>query len=262
MVDNRYATALVIGSVLSLLATVYLSVAVGTQHWYQYSSPALKREAINVSKLRDEFVDGDFDEKTYSDTMFSLNGTLGLWWRCIQVPLPSQSHWFKEPGMTSCWWYHICAAFTNFTNFKTDMPDCIIGKCDWSDCILYLLKCESKFLLIHWNTADVKHNMLIWKQCECQCYFERIIYNLASHPVDWWCWWLMSSQLTLCPLFLTIDPKLGTQCVSFTLPQQFSPKYRNSGNNSEEDLLRTCESTLVPPMCHEGVFKFHFTPPP
>ncbi|KAM8773588.1 claudin domain-containing protein 1b [Acanthopagrus latus] len=132
MVDNRYATALVIGSVLSLLATVYLSVAVGTQHWYQYSSPALKREAINVSKLRDEFVDGDFDEKTYSDTMFSLNGTLGLWWRCIQVPLPSQSHWFKEP-----------------------------------------------------------------------------------------------------------DPKLGTQCVSFTLPQQFSPKYRNSGNNSEEDLLRT-----------------------
>lgn len=102
MVDNRYATALVIGSVLSLLATVYLSVAVGTQHWYQYSSPALKREAINVSKLRDEFVDGDFDEKTYSDTMFSLNGTLGLWWRCIQVPLPSQSHWFKEPGMTSC----------------------------------------------------------------------------------------------------------------------------------------------------------------
>ncbi|XP_030275880.1 claudin domain-containing protein 1b [Sparus aurata] len=132
MVDNRYATALVIGSVLSLLATVYLSVAVGTQHWYQYSSPDLKREAINVSKLRDEFVDGDFDEKTYSDTMFSLNGTLGLWWRCIQVPLPSQSHWFKEP-----------------------------------------------------------------------------------------------------------DPKLGTQCVSFTLPQQFSPKYRNSGNNSEEDLLRT-----------------------
>ncbi|XP_073334497.1 claudin domain-containing protein 1-like [Pagrus major] len=133
MVDNRYATALVIGSVLSMLATVYLSVAVGTQHWYQYSSPALKREAINVSKLIDEFIDGDFDEKTYSDTMFRLNGTLGLWWRCIQVPQPSQSHWFKEP-----------------------------------------------------------------------------------------------------------DPKMETRCVSFTLPQQFRPKYKNSTPNSEEeDLLRT-----------------------
>ncbi|XP_070832666.1 claudin domain-containing protein 1b [Chaetodon auriga] len=131
MVDNRYATALVIGSVLSLLATVYLSVAVGTQHWYQYSSPAGKREGSNASELREDFVNGEFDEKTYSDTMFRLNGTLGLWWRCILVP--GRSHWFKEP-----------------------------------------------------------------------------------------------------------DPKMETQCVSFTLPQQFSPKYKSPGNqNSDEDLLRT-----------------------
>ncbi|XP_035855942.1 claudin domain-containing protein 1b isoform X2 [Sander lucioperca] len=95
MVDNRYATALVIGSVLSLLATVYLSVAVGTQHWYQYSCPPVKREGSNASELREEFFNGEFDEKTYSETMFRLNGTLGLWWRCILVP--SQSHWFKEP---------------------------------------------------------------------------------------------------------------------------------------------------------------------
>lgn len=99
MVDNRYATALVIGSVLSLLATVYLSVAVGTQHWYQYSSPPGKHGGSNASELREEFINGEFDEKTYSDTMFHLNGTLGLWWRCILVP--GQSHWFKEPGMTS-----------------------------------------------------------------------------------------------------------------------------------------------------------------
>lgn len=103
MVDNRYATALVIGSVLSLLATVYLSVAVGTQHWYQYSSPPVKLEGSNVSELRQEFIHEELNEKTYSDTMFRLNGTLGLWWRCILVP--SQSHWFKEPDpkmVTQC----------------------------------------------------------------------------------------------------------------------------------------------------------------
>ncbi|KAM9314965.1 claudin domain-containing protein 1-like [Pholidichthys leucotaenia] len=92
MVDNRYATALVIGSVLSLLATVYLSVAVGTQHWYQYSSPR-----VNGSKLRGikEFINGDFNESLYHDTMFRMNGTLGLWWRCILAP--NESHWYKEP---------------------------------------------------------------------------------------------------------------------------------------------------------------------
>lgn len=85
MVDNRYATALVIGSVLSLLATVYLSVAVGTQHWYQYNTP-VAHEINNASKLKEEFITGDFNEKTYVEAMFHLNGTLGLWWRCILVP--------------------------------------------------------------------------------------------------------------------------------------------------------------------------------
>ncbi|KAL0970717.1 hypothetical protein UPYG_G00246280 [Umbra pygmaea] len=96
MVDNRYATALVISGVLSLLATVYLSVAVGTQHWYQYTSPPVRGEA-NVSELRslhDEFMDGEFDEKTYSDTLFRLNGTMGLWWRCVLVPAHAQ--WYKD----------------------------------------------------------------------------------------------------------------------------------------------------------------------
>ncbi|KAK0138190.1 Claudin domain-containing protein 1 [Merluccius polli] len=95
MVDNRYATALVIGSVLSLLATVYLSVA----NWYQYRMvPATNSNANsngNTSELVKEFIHGDLDEKAYSDTMFLLNGTLGLWWRCIMVP--SETHWYKEP---------------------------------------------------------------------------------------------------------------------------------------------------------------------
>ncbi|XP_072553692.1 claudin domain-containing protein 1-like isoform X1 [Paramormyrops kingsleyae] len=105
MVDNRYATALVIGSVLSILATVYLSVAVGTQHWYQYRSPPAMGEA-NASELRamqEEFMSSDFDEKTYSDTLFRLNGTMGLWWRCVLVP--THSHWYKEPDpkmVTEC----------------------------------------------------------------------------------------------------------------------------------------------------------------
>ncbi|XP_051940697.1 claudin domain-containing protein 1b [Hippocampus zosterae] len=95
MVDNRYATALVIGSVLSLLATVYLSVAVGTQHWYQYSIPPGAHDGSNASLLSDDSVDGNFDEKAPGEPLYHLNGTMGLWWWCILVP--SQSHWFKEP---------------------------------------------------------------------------------------------------------------------------------------------------------------------
>lgn len=98
MVDNRYATALVIGSVLSLLATVYLSVAVGTQHWYQYNSPPVKHEWGNASQLR-EFINGETEEQTYSGTLYRLNGTLGLWWRCIVVPEDSLLYkWLGETG--------------------------------------------------------------------------------------------------------------------------------------------------------------------
>lgn len=95
MVDNRYATALVIGSVLSLLATVYLSVAMGTQHWYQYHSQPASNDANNgtdLQALRQNFE--DVDESIYSVALFQLNGTLGLWWRCILVP--KDTHWFKE----------------------------------------------------------------------------------------------------------------------------------------------------------------------
>ncbi|KAG9259608.1 claudin domain-containing protein 1 isoform X1, partial [Astyanax mexicanus] len=80
----------------SALAAVYLSVAVGTQHWYQYSSPPVYGEP-NASELRslyEEFTSGEFDEKTYSDSLFRLNGTLGLWWRCLQVP--PDRNWNQE----------------------------------------------------------------------------------------------------------------------------------------------------------------------
>ncbi|XP_064201065.1 claudin domain-containing protein 1-like [Anguilla rostrata] len=101
MVDNRYATAIVIGSVLSLLATVYLSVAVGTQQWYQYCSPRVGGD-WNASELQEEFLKGEFDEKTYSDTLFRLNGTMGLWWRCVQVPTDPHGYKEADPKMTKC----------------------------------------------------------------------------------------------------------------------------------------------------------------
>ncbi|XP_019955828.1 claudin domain-containing protein 1b [Paralichthys olivaceus] len=130
MVDNRYATALVIGSVLSLLATVYLSVAVGTQQWYQYSSPP---EGVNVSVLRAEFINSECDEQIYSKTIFQLNGTLGLWWRCILVP--SQSHWYKlpDPKMET-----LCVSFTlsqqfisKYKNSEEDLLRTYLWRCQF-----------------------------------------------------------------------------------------------------------------------------------
>lgn len=38
------------------------------------------------------------------------------------------------------------------------------------------------------------------------------------------------------------DAKMALECRSFTLPQQFIPKYKEPGNhNSGEDMLRTCK---------------------
>ncbi|XP_051980737.1 claudin domain-containing protein 1-like [Xyrauchen texanus] len=97
MVDNRYATALVIAAVLSVLASVYLSVSVGSPHWYRYTSPPVHAEhnATELRALQEEFLDGEFDEKTASDALFRMNGTLGLWWRCVQTH--PDAHWYKKP---------------------------------------------------------------------------------------------------------------------------------------------------------------------
>ncbi|XP_075073403.1 claudin domain-containing protein 1 [Mixophyes fleayi] len=85
--DNRFATALVIGSVLSLLSVIYLSVAVGTVSWYHYfTSPAL----TNVSgTAANEFQNEQekANEKAYTDALYHCNGSLGLWQQCITVHL-------------------------------------------------------------------------------------------------------------------------------------------------------------------------------
>uniref|UniRef100_A0A1A8Q6T7 Claudin domain containing 1 n=2 Tax=Nothobranchius TaxID=28779 RepID=A0A1A8Q6T7_9TELE len=158
MVDNRHATALVIGSVLSLLATVYLSVAVGTQHWFQYSSPPLK-QAINLSTLKEDFISGDFEEKNYSDTMFRLNGTLGLWWRCIQVP--SWSHWYKEPDPkmeTHCVSFTLPQQFKLKYKYQEDSPEDLLRT--------YLWRCQ--FLLPLVSLALVFLSGLVGV-CACLC---------------------------------------------------------------------------------------------
>ncbi|XP_073540483.1 claudin domain-containing protein 1 [Phyllobates terribilis] len=81
--DNRFATALVIGSVLSLLSVIYLSAAVGTVSWYHYfTSPVLN----NVSEAAaNEFLNEleRANEKAYTDALYHCNGSLGLWQQCI-----------------------------------------------------------------------------------------------------------------------------------------------------------------------------------
>uniref|UniRef100_A0A8C1BK50 Claudin domain containing 1b n=1 Tax=Cyprinus carpio carpio TaxID=630221 RepID=A0A8C1BK50_CYPCA len=143
MVDNRYATALVIGSVLSLLAAVYLSVAMGTQHWYQYQSQPASNDANNGSdlqKLGQVFEGEDVNERNYSDALFWLNGTLGLWWRCILVPQDLQG--FKEPDPIMV---TKCQAFTLAQQWKSKYKS--PGNIDSGEDLLrtYLWKCQ--FLL-------------------------------------------------------------------------------------------------------------------
>lgn len=146
MVDNRYATALVIGSVLSLLASVYLSVAVGTRHWYQYRSLPASNDVKNGSDLhalRGAFVDEDVSEKTYSEALFRLNGTLGLWWRCILVP--QETPWFRhpEPKMVTD-----CQAFTLPQQFETKYK--LPGNSSSEEDLLrtYLWRCRFLFPLV------------------------------------------------------------------------------------------------------------------
>uniref|UniRef100_UPI00398EB7B9 claudin domain-containing protein 1b n=1 Tax=Pristiophorus japonicus TaxID=55135 RepID=UPI00398EB7B9 len=93
MVDNRFATALVIGSVLSLMSAIYIAAAIGTDHWYEYHSPPSLQE-MNGTEL--EFDSEDTDERHYTLALHNHNGSLGLWRRCIRIT--DNSHWFKPPA--------------------------------------------------------------------------------------------------------------------------------------------------------------------
>lgn len=143
MVDNRYATALVIGSVLSLLACVYLSVAMGTPYWYQYHSQPASNDFNNGSDLQravQDFNAEDVDELNYSDALYKLNGTLGLWWRCILVPQDSQ--WLKIPDPTM---ETKCQAFTLAQQWETRFNSPGLVNSEEDLLRTYLWKCQ--FLL-------------------------------------------------------------------------------------------------------------------
>ncbi|KAI4880205.1 hypothetical protein NFI96_020530 [Prochilodus magdalenae] len=129
MVDNRYATALVIGSVLSLLASVYLSVAVGTQHWYQYRSPPASNDFMNSTDLRslsNTFIGDEVAERDYSQALIRLNGTLGLWWRCILVPDSTSTECmsFTLPQQFETKYKHPCNSSTDEDLLRTYLWRC------------------------------------------------------------------------------------------------------------------------------------------
>ncbi|XP_012705258.2 claudin domain-containing protein 1 isoform X3 [Fundulus heteroclitus] len=160
MVDNRYATALVIGSVLSLLATVYLSVAVGTQQWFQYSSKHGDKTG-NGTSPRERFMADDWEEKNFSDLLLQRNGTLGLWWRCIQ--LPSESLWYREPDPKM---ETFCVPFTLPQQFRAIPKTPGNGEPEEDLLRTYLWRCQ--FLLPLVSLALVFLSALVGF-CACLC---------------------------------------------------------------------------------------------
>ncbi|NXQ32397.1 CLDN1 protein, partial [Alaudala cheleensis] len=96
MMDNRFATALVIACVLSLISTIYMAASIGTDFWYEYHTLSPAENVTEAGRsIWEEFVSKDADEKTYTDALFRCNGTVGLWRRCITVP--KNSHWYSPP---------------------------------------------------------------------------------------------------------------------------------------------------------------------
>uniref|UniRef100_A0A8D0L0U2 Claudin domain containing 1 n=1 Tax=Sphenodon punctatus TaxID=8508 RepID=A0A8D0L0U2_SPHPU len=95
MMDNRFATALVIACVLSLISSIYMAASIGTDFWYEYHSPTPAENNSEHGAIFDEFASEDADENAYTWALFRYNGTLGLWRRCITMP--KNSHWYSPP---------------------------------------------------------------------------------------------------------------------------------------------------------------------
>ncbi|KAJ7424637.1 Claudin domain-containing protein 1 [Willisornis vidua] len=96
MMDNRFATALVIACVLSLISTIYMAASIGTDFWYEYHTLSPAENVTEAGRsIWEEFFSKEADEKTYTDALFRCNGTVGLWRRCITVP--KNSHWYSPP---------------------------------------------------------------------------------------------------------------------------------------------------------------------
>ncbi|KAJ6662233.1 hypothetical protein lerEdw1_012396 [Lerista edwardsae] len=100
MMDNRFATALVIACVLSLISTIYLAASIGTDFWYEYRTPSPPENNSEIKLTWDDFTSED--EKIYTEALFQWNGTIGLWRRCITIAEPSYWHNSQGEMKTKC----------------------------------------------------------------------------------------------------------------------------------------------------------------
>uniref|UniRef100_A0A8C6VLR6 Claudin domain-containing protein 1 n=1 Tax=Naja naja TaxID=35670 RepID=A0A8C6VLR6_NAJNA len=93
--DNRFATALVIACVLSLISTIYLAASIGTDFWFEYRNPSPPENNSESKATWDELFGENADENSYTEALFRWNGTIGLWRRCITMS--ENSHWYNSP---------------------------------------------------------------------------------------------------------------------------------------------------------------------
>lgn len=159
--DNRFATALVIACVLSLISTIYMAASIGTDFWYEYHTLS---PAENVSEagrsIWEEFVSKDADEKTYTDALFRCNGTVGLWRRCITVP--KNSHWYSPPGI-----------FRAIITSLASLECCVLTSSEQTHATLFLQK--ANFWLLFWLVRVLIETVQIFKEardkmvCSGQC---------------------------------------------------------------------------------------------
>ncbi|XP_063161738.1 claudin domain-containing protein 1 isoform X1 [Candoia aspera] len=98
MMDNRFATALVIACVLSLISTIYLAASIGTDFWFEYRNPSPPENNSESKATWDELFGENADENSYTEALFRWNGTIGLWRRCITMS--ENSHWYNSPGFS------------------------------------------------------------------------------------------------------------------------------------------------------------------
>ncbi|KAG8434872.1 hypothetical protein GDO86_013001 [Hymenochirus boettgeri] len=130
--DNRFATALVIGSVLSLLSVIYLSAAVGTascvmavlvfgkdashisqDHWDQHSNSPTLSHCVFLS-LSDQFLE---KYKNQGIITLKLNLVRTYLWRC-QFLLPL-----------------VALGFIFLVLLKGYPPHMVYGEYGWSFCL-------------------------------------------------------------------------------------------------------------------------------
>lgn len=154
MMDNRFATALVIACVLSLISTIYLAASIGTDFWYEYRTPS-PPENNSESKLTwDDFTSED--EKIYTEALFQWNGTIGLWRRCITIAEPS--YWHNSQGKLSPNGYYKCIfppALSSLSHY------CISGELIFVTMLVSILcsKCKSDYLVLDSHPESQLHPM-------------------------------------------------------------------------------------------------------